>query len=164
MGPWPPFGLRFPMFFPTLPKKHFVRRNGLFSFFQPTCPCFSALFQLPQILPRGGRANQLRFTKQDSKSRGGDTVRVRPPLPAPKTRTAFRRFLFLILIIAGVEPGSVVNEAPVGLQSRAPTKPAGANRPPLPAPFLFQFRFCSCRPRFNPPCLFLPCKRIGDSV
>ena len=70
LGPWPPFGLRFPMIFPTLLKKHFVRRNGLFSFFQPKCPCFSALFQLPQVLLTGVRANQLRFAKQDSKSVG----------------------------------------------------------------------------------------------
>ena len=83
LRPWPPFGLQFPRFFPALLKKHFVRRNGLFSFFRPKYPCFSVLFQLPQVLPSGGRANQLRFTKQDSKSRGGDTVRVRPPLPAP---------------------------------------------------------------------------------
>ena len=83
LGPWPPFGLRFPRFFPTLLKKHFVRRNGLFSFFQPKCPCFSALFQLPQVLLTGVRANQLRFTKQDSKSFAGDSVWVRVPPPAP---------------------------------------------------------------------------------
>ena len=83
LRPWPPFGLRFTRLFPMLPKKHFVRRNGLFCLFQPKCPCFPALFQLPQVLLSGGRANQLRFAKQDSKSRGGDTVRVRPPLPAP---------------------------------------------------------------------------------
>ena len=51
-------------------KKRFVRRNGLFSFFQPKYPRFPALFQLLQVLLSDGEANQLRFTKQDSKSVG----------------------------------------------------------------------------------------------
>ena len=83
LRPWPPFGLRFPGFFPTLLKKRFVRRNGLFCLFQPKCPCFPALFQLRQVLLSGVRANQLRFTKQDSKSVDGDIVWVRVPPPAP---------------------------------------------------------------------------------
>ena len=83
LRPWPPFGLRFPGFFPTLLKKRFVRRNGLFCLFQPKCPCFPALFQLLQVLLSGVRANQLRFPKQDSKSFAGDSVWVRVPPPAP---------------------------------------------------------------------------------
>ena len=51
------------------------------------------------------------------------------PRPAPQRRSnptpAFTQ------VIVGT--GSVVNEAPVGLQSHAPTKPAGANQVLFPA-------------------------------
>jgi hypothetical protein len=80
------------MFFPTLPKKHFVRRNGLFSFFQPKCSCFPALFQLLQVLLTGVRANQLRFTKQDSKSRGGEAALRKSPGGAFSAAWADPRF------------------------------------------------------------------------
>ena len=51
LGPWPPFGLRFPRFFPALLKKHFVRRNGLFSPSSPNILVFRLFFNFPRFSP-----------------------------------------------------------------------------------------------------------------
>ena len=44
LRPWPPFGLRFPSFFPTVLKKRFVRRYGHFLLFSFKKPRVSRLF------------------------------------------------------------------------------------------------------------------------
>ena len=79
-------------------------------------------------------------TLNSSKSSGGDTVRVRPPLPAPrKTHLKSNRFRVRFLFrnrCKGVEGAAAQSDSPVDCRDRGRPRRAvrAANRPPLPAP------------------------------
>ena len=59
---------------------------------------------------------------------------VRLPYLVPKGKPPTRVAFLLIALVEGVEPGAVVNGAPVGLQSCPLTEAAAECSTPLPVP------------------------------
>jgi len=59
LRPWPPFGLRFPGIFPTVLKKHIVRRYGHFPLFSFPKPYVFGLFPTSPGSPQRRRKKLL---------------------------------------------------------------------------------------------------------
>ena len=117
------------------------------------------------ILPSAWRRIEVVITGLTRNQLNSDVPWVRIPPSPPKTKPPNGGFCFWLLETVGIRTGSVVNEAPVALQSRAHGPPRTAGRiPPQRAhkyfgggwAFVFSFwrRWIRSRVKKKPQCCF----------